>query len=60
MNDLCDTSARSHPITKPQDAALPVPVAPPGIEDVLRAIRADCRVAPQEYLDEVHVPCGGE
>lgn len=40
----------------------PVPeVAPPReLAEVIEDVAADCHAAPDEYLDDVRVPCGGE
>ena len=49
---------RNAPVTD-----LPVGKAPPEIEplrEVVESVKADCRLAPDEYLEEVRVPIGGE
>jgi hypothetical protein len=30
------------------------------LREVAAEVAVDCRIAPREYLDEVHVPVGGE
>ncbi len=40
--------------------ALPVPLPLREIEEVVKAIHADCLVAPDEYVEEARVPFGGE
>ena len=49
-----DRPARHSPA--PEQARLPRPV----LAAVLLAIRLDCLVEPERYLDEVCVPFGGE
>ncbi len=44
-------------------ADLPIDKAPPEIDPLREAVervKADCRLAPAEYLDQVRVPVGGE
>ena len=41
----------------------PADKAPPEIDplrEVVETVEADCRLAPDEYLEEVRVPVGGE
>src|SRR5262245_44652912 len=41
----------------------PVGKAPPEsdpLREVVESVQADCRLAPDEYLEEVRVPVGGE
>ena len=54
------TQARSETTTPAPVVPLPLPVPLRENDEVLRAIRADCFLAPDEYLEEVHVPFGGE
>jgi hypothetical protein len=60
MNVTIDSATRAHPETTTPEPVLPLPLPPRDHDEVLRAIRADCFLVPDEYLEEVHVPFGGE
>lgn len=58
MNAIVNKTAQLHPeATTARDVR---PLALQEMPEAVREIRADCQLAPQEYLDEVRVPCGGE
>jgi hypothetical protein len=62
MPTTCETLA-SRPSLRPppssSTATVPDIVRLPW-EIVLEAIRRDCRIEPERYLDEISVPLGGE
>jgi len=62
MNVTIDSATQGHSDTTTPDPVLPLPLPVPLREndEVVRAIRADCFLVPDEYLEEVHVPFGGE
>jgi hypothetical protein len=60
MNPSLDTSVQTPAEKTAHQPVLPLPVPLPVTEEVLQAIRADCLMAPDEYLEEVLVPFGGE
>jgi hypothetical protein len=61
MNRTIDSSAQIPSETTTPNPVLPVPLpVPRELDEVVRAIRADCLLAPDEYLEEVLVPFGGE
>ncbi len=61
MNLTIDsTQLRSEAETHSPALPLRLPVPLRENDEVLRTIRADCRLAPDEYLEEVRVPFGGE
>ena len=37
----------------------PAPTAP-SLDQILNSINIDCRVAPEEYIEDVDIPGGGE
>jgi hypothetical protein len=60
MNVTIDSSTQARSETTTPTPVLPLPVPLRELDEVLRAIRADCLLAPDEYLEEVRVPFGGE
>jgi hypothetical protein len=62
MNVTIDSSTQARSETTTPNPVLPLPLPAPlrELDEVLRAIRADCLLAPDEYLEEVRVPFGGE
>lgn len=33
---------------------------PVSLQEVVQRIRTDCQIAPRQYVDELHIPGGGE
>ena len=60
MNVTIDSSTQARSETATPTPVLPLPAPLRELDEVLRAIRADCLLAPDEYLEEVRVPFGGE
>jgi hypothetical protein len=63
MNLAASSSTAVHTLPEtdaPVERADPA-LAPPGLpREVVEVVRLDCRLAPAEYLYELHVPGGGE
>jgi hypothetical protein len=62
MSVTVTTSDKTCSAAPIQTTVLPLAPAAPlrEMEDVAKAIQLDTCITPEEYLDEVRVPCGGE
>jgi hypothetical protein len=63
MNATMNTSAQSRSIQKvavPMERVVPESDLLRELKEVVAMIMADCRLAAGQYLEEVHVPGGGE
>ena len=61
MHVSADLNVPVRTVPRTPEPVLPAAPAPlPELHEAAQAIRADCLLAPDEYLNETRVPFGGE